>query len=76
MISCEEATAMVVKNYSEPLTIGDRLRLLLHHAMCRFCALFAKQNKIIDEAAMHLDETVSHTMSESTKAKILREIQK
>ena len=76
MISCEEATAMVVKKHSEPFTFGDRLRLWMHLAICKLCALFAKQNAMIDEAAKHLDENALSRMPEQAKIKILEALQK
>ena len=76
MISCEEATDMKVKKHSEPLTFSDRLRLWMHLAICKLCALFAKQSQIIDDAAASLDESIPAKMPESARARILQELQK
>lgn len=74
MISCEDATELVVKKSHESLKFWDRFRLMFHLAMCRFCSLFEKQNKIIDAMAAQMDETIPEKMPEATKQKILQEI--
>jgi hypothetical protein len=76
MISCKEATEMVVKQPSKHFSLWDKMRLWMHLAMCRFCALFARQNKLMDELSSHLDEAVSVTMPDASKSKVLEELQK
>lgn len=76
MISCEDATEMVVRKSEEKLSGYDKFRLFFHLMMCKFCSLFEKQNKIIDEASSHLDEKVSKQFPVASKEKILQEILK
>ncbi len=76
MISCEEATKIVIKKQIEPLSFWDRMRLWMHLSMCKFCSLFEKQNRMIDEASSKLDEVVPTHMHESIKTRLLQEIQK
>ena len=76
MISCKDATELVIRKSEEKLSMGNKFRLMLHLAMCKFCSMFAKQNKIIDAMASGLDDKVPDKMPESAKQKILHEISK
>lgn len=49
MISCKEATMIVVKKAEIKVTFSERLKLFLHLIICQYCRLFEKQNKIIDK---------------------------
>ncbi len=49
MLSCEDTTFLVVKKDQEKLGMWDRMRIFMHLSMCKYCSLFAKQNKFIDE---------------------------
>jgi hypothetical protein len=48
MITCKEATMIIVKKAELNVTFSERLRLFLHLLICQYCRLFEKQNKIID----------------------------
>ena len=76
MITCKDATQLVVKKNHEVLNMWDRMRLLMHLSMCRFCSLFEKQNRIIDEHAAKLDEISPTHMTQDSKEKILHELEK
>jgi hypothetical protein len=76
MITCKDATQLVVKRNHETLSMWDRMRLKMHLSMCRFCSLFEKQNRIIDEQVAKLDEISPAHMPGESKEKILHEIQK
>jgi hypothetical protein len=49
MISCKEATMIVVKKAEIKVTFSERLKLFFHLIICQYCRLFEKQNKIIDK---------------------------
>jgi hypothetical protein len=49
MISCKEATMIVVKKAEIKVTFSEKLKLFLHLIICQYCRLFEKQNKIIDK---------------------------
>lgn len=74
MISCRDATELSIKKNLEKLSFYDKLRLWFHTSMCRFCSLFEKQNKIIDEMSARLDEAAPAHMPESAKQKIIEEV--
>lgn len=76
MITCKEATEMVVQRDIERPGMWNRMRLWMHLAICRFCALFARQNKMINEAFKNLDDSTSFSMRSAAKTRILQELQK
>lgn len=47
MITCKEATLAIIKKEERKISIIERIRLLIHLAICKFCKLFEKQNKLI-----------------------------
>ena len=77
MISCEDATELVIKKSQEKLSFWNKFRLAFHLAMCKFCSLFETQNKIIDSIASKMDDgPVPEKMTDSSKERILQEISK
>ncbi len=48
MINCRQATELVIKKEHEKLPLKDRVNLLTHLAVCRFCRMFASQSSLID----------------------------
>lgn len=76
MLSCEDTTFLVVKNASKKLSLWDRMRMLMHLGMCKYCSLFEKQNKFIDEQVAKLDDASINDLSRETRDKILKDIQK
>ncbi len=75
MLSCKDATHLVVKKNHETLNMWDKMKLFMHLSMCRFCSLFEKQNKIIDEKVAELDEKAPSHLTEESKEKILHHIE-
>ncbi len=43
MLTCKEATRMMSEAQDRPLSIGERLQLQMHLAMCRGCRNFRVQ---------------------------------
>jgi hypothetical protein len=76
MISCKDATELVIRKSHMELTRRDRFRLWFHLVMCKFCSLFEKQNKMIDELAAASDETAGEGMPAESREKMLRELLK
>ncbi len=76
MISCKDATELAIKKNIEKLSFFNMMRLRFHVLICRFCKLFEKQNKIIDEAYAHLDEIAPAHLTEKARKKILENILK
>lgn len=76
MYTCEQATQMVIKRGQDKLTMGERMKLWMHLAMCKFCSLFEKQSRFLDEQAVHLNEQCHEHLSEKSKSRILESIEK
>ena len=76
MLSCEDTTHLVVKKAYEKLGWWDRMRIFMHLSMCKYCSLFEKQNKFIDDQVAKLDEAGLSKLDHDTKTKILGDIQK
>lgn len=74
MISCEDTTELVIKKSQEKLSFWNKFRLGFHLAMCKFCRLFEKQNKIIDTIASKMDEPLPQKMAETSKQRILEKL--
>lgn len=45
MMSCHEATYLMAKKEEGKLGRADRVKLILHVSMCRFCRLFERQTR-------------------------------
>ena len=52
MMSCRRAAELTCAALDRPLSLGDRVRLRMHLAVCASCKSFQKQN----EALLHLFE--------------------
>jgi hypothetical protein len=76
MISCKEATMIVVKKAEINVTFSERLILFLHLLICQYCRLFEKQNKIIDNIVSNwkTNKRLSSEQKNSLKLKIESEI--
>ncbi len=76
MLSCEDTTHLVVKKAYEKLGMWDRMRIFMHLGMCKYCSMFEKQNKFIDQQVVKLDDVTINELNKKTKEKILKDIQK
>lgn len=50
MISCKEATLMIEKGQEHHIGLANKLKLAFHLAVCKVCAIYSKQSKLIDRA--------------------------
>ncbi len=74
MLSCEDATRLVVMKETVKLGLYDRMRLKMHLSMCKYCSLFEKQNEIIDEHIKEVETVVVKEMPEDARLRIKNEI--
>lgn len=70
MISCKEATELIVRKDLEKLSFIDRVSLRFHTLMCRFCRAFEVQNDEINSQAATLDNLVTDPMPEESKKSV------
>ena len=76
MISCEDATELVIRKSQEKLSAWNKIRLMFHLAMCKLCSLFEKQNAIIDNLAANLDEKGPEKMPGPVRQEMMKELSK
>ncbi len=74
MISCEDATQLVVMKNGESLRFYDRMRLRAHLMMCKYCSRFEEQNRIIDEHIKELGTVTLKEMPGDAKARVEKKI--
>lgn len=51
MKSCQEVSRLLSESMERKLSLGDRLGLWLHLAMCRLCRGFSKDLQLLRDAA-------------------------
>ena len=71
MISCKKATDYISRREEGKLSLQQRWQLWQHLAVCTFCKLFSKQNKIISKSAPHLHEHIHATLTEEQKQSLI-----
>jgi hypothetical protein len=55
-LTCEEASAMASRRLDMPLSVGQRCRLGLHFAICKWCRRYARQIELLRRAMRRLAE--------------------
>jgi hypothetical protein len=67
MISCKQATDFISRKEEGKLSLRQRWQLWQHLAICSFCKLFYKQNRIVIHSAhgLHSDASLSPEEKES-----------
>jgi len=80
MLDCDHATYLVTMREYESLSCIQKMQIKLHLASCKFCKMFAEQNKIISETIndiktvdqnhlhVHLNEEQKSKLKETIKS--------
>jgi hypothetical protein len=71
MISCKEATNFISRKEEGKLSFRQRWQLWQHLAVCSFCKLFYKQNKVFLQSASHLHENTDATLTPAEKESLI-----
>lgn len=50
MPSCESVSRLVSESHDRPMSWGERMKIRLHLAMCRYCARFERQLDVLEAA--------------------------
>ena len=69
MISCKQASELVLKKGESKISFRQQLQLWFHLGLCSFCRLFKKQNGMIDRV-LKSENHLPVLLSESDKKKI------
>lgn len=48
MINCKEASSLIEKEHEQEIGLGNKLKLAFHLLVCKVCAIYAKQSKLIE----------------------------
>jgi hypothetical protein len=75
MISCKQATDFISRKEEGKLSFRQRLQLWQHLAVCSFCKLFYKQNKIFSNTIPHLHEHISATLTAEQKESLIKALE-
>ena len=54
-LTCQEATRLAARAIDHPLTVVERLRLLLHNLLCAYCRTYARHLRCMRKWARRLD---------------------
>lgn len=54
MLNCKEITHLLSQSQDRQLSIGEKLQLEMHLAMCRGCTNFRKQMRFLREACRRI----------------------
>ena len=77
-ISCDEAARRVSRAQDVPLTVSERLGLLLHLAACRWCRRYREQVRFLRpafrELLHHLEEACEERLSDPARARIVERL--
>lgn len=57
MINCKEATLLIEKKQEAPFGVGEKVKLAFHLAVCKVCAIYEKQSKLMDAVLKKKTET-------------------
>jgi hypothetical protein len=53
-LTCREATRLAARAMDQPLTISERVRLLVHSLLCGYCRNYARQLALLRKWARRL----------------------
>jgi len=59
MLSCVQATFLVTKEMSGTITFWEKIKMQLHLMVCKYCRLFKKQSRFIDDNVEQLHQDSS-----------------
>lgn len=65
MLSCEQATFLITKEMSGTITFSEKIKMQFHLMACRYCTLFKKQSRFINDNVEHLQRHSSETLPEN-----------
>jgi hypothetical protein len=72
-ISCKEAVHFMLKKEEGKLSLWNQIKLWRHMMICTLCAIFYKQNKLINSTAK-LSEDTQYQLTADDKETIIRNV--
>ncbi|MFD2917237.1 hypothetical protein [Psychroserpens luteus] len=77
--SCKKTAELIDKKFLTPLSIKEKVQLYIHKSMCKTCAAYERQSKIIDNAVaklFHSKPKIDTNLSKERKQNIMDKINK
>lgn len=77
--SCKKTTELIDKQLLTQLTIKEKMQLKMHKSMCKTCAAYVNQSKLLDSIIYKWfigKSKVNVKMPENVKFRIMEEIKK
>lgn len=71
MITCKEATRIIVEKEEAPVSFKRRIQLWMHLGICSICKLFQKQNKTMNRLLSQMPENETVQLSEAEKNRLI-----
>lgn len=65
--TCKEITLLVVKEHEMELSRNEKIKLIFHSSMCKFCKMFRKQSALLNE---HIHKAAEQSETEAPKFKL------
>ena len=78
-ITCSEANEICNKSQYNEVTFIEKVKLNMHIAFCKVCALYTKQNKILTKTFKYKANDCKlhrHSLNEDEKQKLKEELKK
>ncbi|KOY85669.1 hypothetical protein AD998_05450 [bacterium 336/3] len=75
LLTCKKATELVEKKQNKRISFKENIQLKLHLWICKACAVYEKQSKIIQSFLQKVTQkNISEKLSEESKKKILENL--
>jgi hypothetical protein len=79
VLSCKKATLLIEKNHIEPLSLINRVQLMMHLKMCDKCSKYQKQSVLIENVLTGRKQNFSNPanfkLSDLSKTRIQKAIE-
>jgi hypothetical protein len=71
MIQCKDATKMISQKEEGLLSLKQHIQLFVHLFICKVCAIFFKQNKVLTKSIPLMKKKSAASLSEKEKQQII-----
>lgn len=75
LLTCQKATELVEKKQHKKTSLKENIQLKLHLWICKACAIYEKQSKIIQRFLQNISKkNLEEKLSEESKKRILENL--
>jgi hypothetical protein len=71
MIKCKDATKMISQKEEGRLSLMQHIQLFIHLLICKVCALFNRQNKVLTVSVPFMQKKSAASLSEKEKQQMI-----